>query len=145
MSYEFTMERLFDATPEEVFEAITDPAKQREWWALPGHDVDAACDLRVGGSAYVEWEADHGHRCRAEQVFIEIERPARLVFTEIVKEPTSPVYECTLTMTLESVDGKTLFTLHHVGFPTAEERDKHQGGTKIFSGRLESYLARARR
>lgn len=48
-------------------------------------------------------------------------------------------------MTFEAMDGKTLLTLHHTGFPTEEERDKHQGGTKIFTGRLDAYLARARR
>ncbi len=55
------------------------------------------------------------------------------------------IYECTLTMTFEDIEGKTLFTLHHVGSPTAEERDKHEAGTKIFSGRLDSYLAGVRR
>jgi len=32
--------------------------------------------------------------------------------------------------------------LVHTGFPSAEERDKHERGTGIFMGRLEGYLAK---
>lgn len=144
MNYEFTLERLIDATPDEVFEALTNPVAQREWWT-GDDDVEAACDLRVGGSAFVEWTTEKGHRCRAEQTYLEIDPPRRLVFNETVIEPDAPVYQCTLTITLEDQAGKTLYTLHHTGFPTVEERDKHEAGTKSFSGRLERYLARVKR
>jgi uncharacterized protein YndB with AHSA1/START domain len=139
VSYEFTIERLIDASPDEVFDAMTDPASQREWWS-PGA-VDAECDLRVGGTSFVEWTTDEGHRCRAEQSYLEVQRPHRLVFNEVVIEPDAPTYECTLTVTFEDRDGKTLFTLHHAGFPTAEERDKHQRGTGVFLDRLEGFVS----
>ena len=137
MSFEFTLERIFDATPEEVFDAITDPVGMRDWWR---EDVSAEADVRVGGAACVEWLTEDGTRCRAEQTYLEVVRPRRLVFTEVVREPTSPVYECTLTMTFEDADGKTRYTLHHTGFPTVEERDKHERGTTIFLDRLERYV-----
>jgi len=139
MSYEFTIERLIDASPDEVFDAMTDPAAQRDWWS-PG-EVDAECDLRVGGTSFVEWTTDEGHRCRAEQSYVEVQRPHRLVFSEVVIEPDAPTYECTLTVTFEDRDGKTFYTLHHTGFPTAEERDKHQRGTGVFLDRLEGFVS----
>ncbi len=142
MTYEFRIERLIDASPNDVFEALTDPVAQREWWTAGASDVQAECDLRVGGRAFVEWTADEGHTCRAEQTFIEIVRPTRLVFTEVVIEPHSPTYECTLTMTLTDQDAKTLFVLHHTGFPSAAERDKHERGTNIFLERLGRFAAR---
>lgn len=141
MSYDFRVERLIDASPDEVFEALTDPAAQREWWS-PSGPVRAECDLRVGGGAHVEWTADEGHTCRAEQIFVEIDRPRLIVYRETVIEPSSPVYECTLTITLEDRDGKTLFTLVHEGFPTPDERDKHQRGTGIFLDRLQRFVTR---
>jgi uncharacterized protein YndB with AHSA1/START domain len=144
MTFEFSIERLFDATPDEVFDALTDPAAQRTWWT-GASDVDAECDLRVGGRGSVEWTTEEGHRCRAEQTYVEILRPTRLVFTEVVTEPSSPVYECTLTMTLTVQDGKTLFALHHTGFPTEEERDKHERGTGIFLDRLGKYMSAVHR
>jgi uncharacterized protein YndB with AHSA1/START domain len=143
MSYDFRIERLLDASPDDVFEALTDPVAQRAWWSN-GEPVTAGCDLRVGGRAFVEWTADEGHTCRAEQTFIEITRPTRLVFKEVVIEPDAPTYECTLTITLTAQDGKTLFALHHTGFPSAEERDRHERGTRIFLDRLGRFVIRQR-
>src|SRR5439155_8503084 len=117
---------------------------QREWWTGAG-DVDAECDLTVGGSSFVEWTTGSGTRCRAEQTYIEVQRPTRLVFKETVFEPQSPTYECVLTMTFEDRDGKTLYRLHHTGFPTEEERDKHERGTGVFLERLERYVTHALR
>jgi uncharacterized protein YndB with AHSA1/START domain len=144
MNHEFRIERLIDASPDDVFDALTDPVAQREWWTAGASPVRAECDLRVGGRASVEWTADDGHTCRAEQRYIEIERPKRLVFTETVFEPDADVYECTLTMTLTERDGKTLLVLHHTGFPTAAERDKHERGTEIFLDRLNAFVSRAK-
>jgi len=144
VSYEFTLERLIDASPEEVFDAITDPIGQREWWTEGAGSVDTGGTVRIGCTTFVEWDMAEGGRCRAEQTYVEIERPARLVFRETVTAPHDPVYECTLTMTFEDADGKTRYTLHHTGFPTAEERDKHERGTRIFTDRLTAYLARQR-
>ncbi len=137
MTFDFTLERIIDATPDEVFAAITDPDGMQDWW---GDEVTAEADVRAGGSAFVEWRTDEGSMCRAEQTYLVVERPHRLVFTEVVREPSSPVYECTLTMTFEDAEGKTKYTLHHTGFPTAEERDKHEGGTNIFLDRLTRYV-----
>ena len=140
MSYEFTLERIIDASPAEVFDAMTDPAAQREWWT-GSDDVEAGCDLRVGGGSFVEWTAEDGHRCRAEQTYVEVLRPSRLVFRETVYEHDVAPYECILTFTFEDRDGKTSLRLHHTGFPTDEERVKHEGGTRIFMDRLTAYIA----
>ena len=144
MTYEFTLERIIDASPDEVFDAITDADGMPDWWASEGKSVKAKADVRVGGTAFVEWETDEGHTCRAEQTYVEVVRPRRLVFTETVREPDVPPYECTLTMTFADEDGKTRYTLHHTGFPTAEERDRHERGTGIFTDRLTRYLASRR-
>jgi uncharacterized protein YndB with AHSA1/START domain len=141
MSYEFRMERLIDATPNEVFDALTDPEAQRQWWTEGASPVEAGCDLRVGGRAHVAWTGDEGQQCRAEQTYLEIERPFRLKFSEVVIEPLSPPYECVLTFTLAEKDGKTLLALHHQGFPTAEERDRHERGTGIFLDRMSRFLS----
>ena len=144
MSYEFTLERIIDALPEEVFDAITDPVGQREWWTDGAGSVDTGGEVRVGRTTFVEWDREEGGRCRAEQTYVEIERARRLVFRETVTEPGVPVYECVLTMTFEGADGKTKYTLRHTGFPTAEECDRHERGTRIFMDRLTAYLARQR-
>ncbi len=141
MSYDFRLERIIDATPEEIWDAMFDPEEQMRWWAASGETTKASADLRPGGKATVEWGSD-GCVIRAEQVFLEIDRPNRIKLTETVFEPDSPVYECVLTFTFEPIGDKTRLTLVHTGFPSAEECDKHQRGTGIFIGRLEGYLAK---
>ena len=50
------VQRELHATPEEVFDAYTDPEKQRSWLSALGQNegaVQTSVDLRVGG----EWEA----------------------------------------------------------------------------------------
>jgi glutathione S-transferase len=143
VSYEFDIQRLIDASPEAVFDAMTDPAAQREWWT-GADDVEAECDLRVGGSSFVEWTTDDGHRCRAEQTYVEVVRPDRLVLRETVYEHNVTPYECVLSFTFEDRDGKTLLRLRHTGFPTDEERSRHERGTQIFLDRLGGYLASPR-
>ncbi len=139
MSYDFRLERVIDATPEELWSAMFDPEEQMRWWAATGETTRASADLRPGGKASVEWGSD-GRVMRAEQVFLEIDRPRLVKLTETVFEPDSPVYECVLTFTFEPVGEKTRLTLVHTGFPSAGERDKHERGTRIFFGRLEHYL-----
>src|SRR6266508_4181320 len=50
VSHDLRVEHWFNAPPEEVFDAYTDPDAQREWYEdQPGWIVEAECDLRVGG------------------------------------------------------------------------------------------------
>ena len=51
MSLDVAFSRVIDATPEEVFDAFTDPAGQQAFYGQddPGWIVRSQCDLRVGG------------------------------------------------------------------------------------------------
>jgi uncharacterized protein YndB with AHSA1/START domain len=50
VSHDLRQERLYDAAPEVVFDAFTDPDAQKELYAdAPDWIVEAECDLRVGG------------------------------------------------------------------------------------------------
>lgn len=138
--YEFTLERTLAAPPAEVFDAMVDPRAQLRWWAGEGQIVRAVCDLRVGGVASIAWGPSEDALIRADQVFREIDRPKRLVYDETVTQSGSPVYECRLTFTFASALDQTRLSLHHTGFPTPEERDRHERGTGIFLDRLQGYL-----
>ncbi len=140
--FEFRIERSFDALPGRVFDALVDPAEQLLWWGGAGDIVRASCDLSVGGTATILWGKGDDALIRADQVFREIERPSRLVYDETVTQAGSPVYECRLTFEFTRVADTTHVTLHHVGFPTAEERDMHERGTGIFFDRLTRYVSK---
>ena len=58
MSYELRVERLIDATPEEVFDAYTDPEAMKVWFTILNEEamiVENEIDLRVGGTWVSAW------------------------------------------------------------------------------------------
>ncbi|MGE5392990.1 MAG: SRPBCC family protein [Candidatus Saccharibacteria bacterium] len=58
---EVILERTYDATPEQIWRAWTDPEALKQWWG-PDNVVIPECevDLRVGGKFYLVMEAGEG-------------------------------------------------------------------------------------
>ena len=56
------VERTYDASPEEVFDAWTNPEVLRRWWAVhpEGTTPIAEVDLRVGGRYRLSMESPEG-------------------------------------------------------------------------------------
>jgi uncharacterized protein YndB with AHSA1/START domain len=81
MSYDLRLERIFDAKPEIVFDALLDPAAQRALLADgPDWVVESELDLRVGGTWIVEFGPSPSDLYREVAVFSEVDRPRRLVY-----------------------------------------------------------------
>src|SRR6187200_3104070 len=80
--------RLFDAPPRLVFEAMSKPEHIKRWWGNLGDGYSVpVCevDLRVGGKwRFVNRHPKGDAAFRGE--YLEIIRPARLVFTEIFED-----------------------------------------------------------
>jgi uncharacterized protein YndB with AHSA1/START domain len=118
---EILITREFDAPAELVFEVWTTPEHVRNWW---GWETDpmTVCeiDLRVGGKwRYVAHNDDYGDVDFYGE-YLEIERPHRLVTTEIFAPyPDSPAVT---TLTLDEDDGLTRMTIL-VEYPSKEARD----------------------
>lgn len=117
---EILITREFDAPAELVFEVWTTPDHVRNWWGWETDEMKVCeIDLRVGG-AY-RFVAGHGERDVAFRgVYLEIERPHRLVATEVY-EPY-PDSEAVNTLTLEEHDGVTTMTIRSQ-YPNKEARD----------------------
>ncbi|QHC60219.1 SRPBCC domain-containing protein [Rathayibacter sp. VKM Ac-2760] len=81
----FTLTRLFDATPEEIWSAWTDPDEIAEWWhprglTTPRDSVDV--DLEVGGKyAYTMVSTASEETYPTGGEYREIKAPEKLVFT----------------------------------------------------------------
>lgn len=118
---EILITREFDAPAELIFEVWTTPEHVRNWW---GWETDpmTVCeiDLRVGGKwRYVAHNDDYGDVDFYGE-YLEIERPHRLVTTEIFAPyPDSPAVT---TLTLYEDDGLTRMTIL-VEYPSKEARD----------------------
>jgi uncharacterized protein YndB with AHSA1/START domain len=138
VSHDLRVERWFDATPEEVFDAYTDPAAQREWYQdEPGWIVQAACDLRVGGRWTVAFGPPGAEPYRETNVFEQVDRPRRLVYTSRVTMPDGSSFDTGMEVIFQERDERTQMTIVHTGFPNAELRDDHRGGWPGFLDRLE--------
>lgn len=142
MSLDVESARLIDATPEQVFDAFTEPAGQE---AIYGQDdlgwiVRSSCDLRVGGVWTVEFGPSAAELYRHRHVFEAIERPQRLLLASIETRLDGSSFHTTLEFTFEPRGAKTLMTMTQRGFPTAELRDEHQRGVPNALARLERLI-----
>jgi uncharacterized protein YndB with AHSA1/START domain len=138
--------RLFDASPELVFDAMTKPEHVKEWWGRLGDGYSVpVCeiDLRVGG----KWRFVNAHP-NGEVVFYgeyrEIARPGRLVFTEIFAEYPDTVSVVSASFAPEGEKTRFVAT---VRYPSKEVRDMvlstgMERGAGISYDRLEDLVAR---
>ena len=81
---------------------------------------------------------------REEQVFIEIDRPHRLVTESSGSDPSGQTMSTHVVVTFEPSDVGTLVTVEQTGFPTPEVRDFFS--TMVWVGaldRIEAFLTRA--
>ncbi|GAA2043179.1 hypothetical protein GCM10009819_32240 [Agromyces tropicus] len=143
---ELRASRTLPATPEEVFDAYTDAEQQKIWFSILDEEpgiVEIEADLRVGGRQVAVWGPDRDTLFREEQVFLEIDRPHRLVTESTGSDPSGQTMTTHIVVTFEPVDGGTLMSVVQSGFPTPEIRDffASQAWVGAFD-RIEAYLVR---
>ena len=142
MGHDIQLVHMYDASPDAVFEAWVNPAARQRWYAHRDDDtVDAATDLRVGGAWHVDFGRP-GERYREEGVFLEIDRPHRVVYTMTFTYPDGRSFETTTTVDLVDRDGKTELTLTDAGYPDEDTRHGHEQGWPGFLERVGDVLAR---
>ncbi|MGZ5319330.1 MAG: SRPBCC family protein [Actinomycetota bacterium] len=133
MSHELRIERLYDATPEQVFDAFVDPATQeqlhgagQEGWTMQRCETD----VRVGGTSTYAMGFNGVEPDVEVRVFSVVDRPRRLVFRHsmTVTEWGGRSVDTEMTITFEAQGGKTLLTMVQTGFETAEDRDDFNSG-----------------
>jgi uncharacterized protein YndB with AHSA1/START domain len=125
MSYELRVERLIDASPEEVFDAYTDPEAQKIWYTIldEGMTVESEVDLRVGGKWVSTWGFTPDEMFREVNTFQVIERPHRLVSMSSFTSPDGSTMDTDVEITFRDEGGKTMMTVVQSGFPDEAIRD----------------------
>ncbi len=141
---EIHITRVFDAPAELVFDVWTSPDAVTRWWSDESAPV-VACDidLQVGGTWRYVIRTPDGAELAWSGVYREIERPHRLVTTEVF-EPF-PDALAVNTMTLEERDGATTMSVV-VAHGTKEARDGHldagmEAGMQLALNRVDDLLA----
>ena len=137
MSHDLRLERTYDAAPEVVFDAFTDPEAQQELYAdAPDWIVEATCDLRVGGRWSIAFGPPGSTPARETNVFQVVERPRRLVYASTMAMPDGSNIDTSMEVTFEEEAGRTRLTIVQRGFPTPERREEFAGGWSSILDRL---------
>ena len=140
------LEHRYAAPREQVFDAWTNPAVLKRWWAAaPTWETPLAeVDTREGGSYRLSMRTDEGevHTVRGE--FKEVSPPERLSYTwswEEGPEPAMAGSESSLVVVefLEDGDG-TLVKLTHSGLANEQIREMHAQGWEAVLANLERQM-----
>ncbi|TMA48588.1 MAG: SRPBCC domain-containing protein [Deltaproteobacteria bacterium] len=121
-----TLRRIYDAPPERVFRAWTDPAELARWnvpadgWTIEVLEVD----LRVGGHYRATFGPPGEEPYLETDEYREIVRPKRLVFTETISRGGTVLTQTLCTVEFIDLGGRTEVVLTDEGIGA----DVHRGG-----------------
>ena len=132
-----TLSRVFDAPVELVWNAWTDPKQIAKWWGPKNFTTPfVKLDFRVGGKYLYCMRSPEGQDFWSTGMYKEIIPLKKIVASDSFSDEKGNVVpashygmaadyplELEVTFLFENQNGKTKFTLHHVGIPGAEVSD----------------------
>jgi uncharacterized protein YndB with AHSA1/START domain len=135
------IERIFEASAEEVFDAWTNPEVMRRWfhcgpdWATPVAEVD----LRVGGQVRIVMRRPDGRQAGARGEYTLIDRPHRLVMAWTFDD--EPTNHQEVELEFSESEGKTTVVMVNRDISTDERRRAQDWGWRACLDELERLLA----
>ena len=135
------LNRHYDAAPEAVWQAWTDPLAMTRWWGPGANDVVhlAEADVRVDGRFRVAFSSGNAELLEVSGVYREVVPNRKLVFSWAWK--SAPEHESMVTVTFEPSGGGTDLTLLHEQFFDARERDGHEEGWSHALPKIDAVVA----
>jgi len=113
---EIVTTRVFDAPRERMFGAFSDPDRLARWWGPAGFtNTFHEFDLRPEGVWRFVMHGPDGTDYTNESIFIEVERPERIVFRHL-----KPMHRFLMTVLFGEEGGKTRLTWRMLFESTAE-------------------------
>lgn len=143
MNHELRFERVFDATPGEVFDALASREGLEEMygWDEPGWIVESEGEVRVGGEWTVAFGGPRSGLHRFTHSYKVLDRPRRIVYTVTQADRDGSSFETSVEISLEGLaDGRTLMRIVEAGFPSAGERDLHLTGMPTAFERVARFV-----
>lgn len=118
---DIVMTRVFDASPDVVYQAITDPEHIANWWGSAKHPttIDHAEFRRGGAWRFIDRD-DAGTEFAFRGIVHDVSPPNRIIWT--FEFEGMPGHVSLETVTLEEVDGGTKYTAVAV-YQSVEDRD----------------------
>ncbi len=135
------IERTFDATAEDVFDAWTSEEVISRWFRprRGWREADAEVDLRIGGKVRVVMRTPDGEPVEAGGEYTLIERPNRLAFTWTFED--DPSNEQMIELEFTERDGVTTVVFVNSGISEAERRDAQYEGWSTCFDEMERVLS----
>lgn len=137
---EMTYRRIHRAPRELIFDCMTQPEHLTHFWGPTGTTTPIdkiTVDLRPGGLFETVMVGGDGSEYTMRAVYVEVDRPGRLVWTE-------PDVEGGMTTTVTFADlgdGRTEVITHQANFPAMFRTPQAQEGFKTSLDRFDAYLA----
>jgi uncharacterized protein YndB with AHSA1/START domain len=117
------MKRLYEAPRDLVWQAMTEARHLQQWWGGAGV-TNPVCemDVRRGGLWNHVMRFPDGRELNMKFVFVEVDRPARLVWEHAQSESSTGLPAPVITVTLDELDCRTAWTMT-ARFRTLSERE----------------------
>ena len=134
-----TLKRHIKATPEQVYEAWTDPKALLKWFGPgPGPVTLAETDLRPGGRYAIAFMED-GEEHHISGTYLEVVPGQKLIFTWTWRH--LPEQQSLVTVLIKPETQGALVTLIHEQFADAHVRDLHRKGWTGCLDELEAHFS----
>ena len=151
---DITITMIFDAPPQIVWKAWTEPEGVKRWWGPNGFTAAVSkLDFRVGGTYLYCMRSPDGQDFCSTGEYREIIKNQRIVATDNFADEEGNVVpashygmsgkwplELLVTLNFQEQNGKTRFTLQHEGIPAGENRDLAEEGWRESLNKLAEYL-----
>ena len=136
----FTLERSYDAPPEQVFEAWADPAIKARWFVSPG--AEHSLDFRVGGIETTRGGPDPDVPFVFTSTYEEIQLGARLVYSSTLAHAgrVATVSITSVEITDNGTGSTLVLTEHSIFLDHLEEPAWREQGTAEWLDRLQTVL-----
>ena len=126
---DLVLTRLFNAPPEKIFNAWTDPGLLKQWFApLPWTVTKAETDVRSGGTNLIVMRSPEGQEFPGHGVYLEVIKNQRIVFTNAFTkawEPSEQKPLMVVEVTFEQQGDFTNYTVR-VRHWTIADRESHE-------------------
>lgn len=135
------IERRYDAPPERVWQAWTDPQALSRWFG-PGDEgsvTQADLDVRPGGRYTIAFRTTDGEEHRVSGVYEEVLEPRRLSFSWAWQ--STPERVSFVTVRLEADGAGTRMSFRHERFFDRAARDNHERGWTATLAKLDRLMA----
>jgi len=136
---ELTLERVFKAAPEKVFDFITQPGNLTKWWGPEGMSLpDAKLDFTRTGPWHSVMQNAEGQQFTVSGQVTHVDRPKSVGFTWAWHDDKGARgSESHVTMTLRPQGSGTAFTLHHRDLSDETNAANHNQGWTSSLRKLE--------